>query len=272
MAGVSFAGSTSGPGQRVGHAFFDRGSGRSRRRGVVPREARFLWLYQFGDESGPEVENDGATRNRKPGGDAALRGRPLQPIGRRFAGAIPQEFIEHTSGRVSNLSRSYCKRVLRASIPPQLPPERATCTGKRAQELGKMKTALYLLGFQGLIGAFDTLFYRMEGSSSSTRLPGGARVDPPLRSGFLLRGSVLHATVVSLERHLDNCHPRSNRRRNYFDALGFCRRDCRTKGPWRRVRGRARDARRYGNHVWSNVGKSCSHTRVMVGKPNPSCR
>src|SRR4029077_11034920 len=81
LAGVSFAGSTSGPGQRVGHAFFDRGSGRSRGRGVVPREARFLWLYQFGDESGPEVENDGAACNRKLRGDADLRGRPLQPIG-----------------------------------------------------------------------------------------------------------------------------------------------------------------------------------------------
>src|SRR5580704_6661354 len=107
LAGVSFAGSTSGPGQRVGDAFFDRGSGWSRRRGLVPREARFLWLYQFGDESGTEVENDGATRNRKPGGDATLRGCPLQPIG-----AALEERSRRSSSNTPQAEQATCPGVI----------------------------------------------------------------------------------------------------------------------------------------------------------------
>jgi hypothetical protein len=49
--------------------------------------------------------------------------------------------------------------------------------GKLRGGLGQMKTALYLLGMQGIIGAFDTLFYH----EWKARLPArGRRAAPEL--------------------------------------------------------------------------------------------
>src|SRR5215472_8243882 len=46
---------------------------------------------------------------------------------------------------------------------------------------------------------------------------------------------------------MDCCAPLCVCRRNCPDPLGFCSRDCRPQGSWRRVPRRARNPRPYGN-------------------------
>ncbi len=126
------------------------------------------------------------------------------------------------------------------------------------EELDNMKTALYLLGFQGLIGAFDTLFYH----EWKARLPArGRRAAPEL---------ALHAA------------------RDFLYGVLFCTLPWLAwKGAWTIVLLVVIAAeiiltlwdfvveiavrRDLGDvYAGSNGGQSRSHTHLLVGKPNRS--